>query len=202
MCLKTLERQQLTRAPLCFTFKSTHEHDELNWPTKSAKGFREATTEDAKICATPLWLTVSGSQAFTYRCEQTQKGDHFEFLTDLSALVPYPTVRTTWSSFVPQEAANTLVEMTGQPHWRWTRVVVTRLCIPWRFSGRAQKRDRLGVSLDSRPLVIAQERIAGLLNSTKPGLSSRNGTRSRTLLNQEVQRGPPRASDYPLASGN
>ena len=97
MCLKTLERQQLTRAPLYFTFKSTHEHDEMNWPTKSAKGFREAT----------LWLTVSGSQAFTYRCEQTQKGDHFDFLTDLSALVPYPTVRTTWSSFVPQEAANT-----------------------------------------------------------------------------------------------
>ena len=29
------------------------------------------------------------------------------------------------------------------PQWRWTRVVVTRLCIPWRFSGRARKRDRL-----------------------------------------------------------
>ena len=51
-------------APLCFTFKSIHEHDELNWPTKSAIGFREAATEDAKICATPLWLTVSDKPSF------------------------------------------------------------------------------------------------------------------------------------------
>ena len=50
--------------------------------------------------------------------------------------------------------------------------------------------------------IIAQERIARLLSSTSPGLSPRNGQRNRPLIKQEVQRGPPRESDSPLASRN
>ena len=108
----------------------------------------------------------------------------------------YPTVRTPWSSFVPQEAANTVVEMTGQPHWRWTRVVVTRLCILWRFSERARQRDRL-CNLVSRPQALVQERIDHSLVTTW------NVSVKHVVLDIEhssirkPKRGLPRSSRHP-----
>ena len=96
-----------------------------------------------------------------------------ETMLKLSALVPYPSVWTPWSSFVPQEAANTLVEMTGQPPWRWTIVV--------RSPAQCTGRQNLSTCLSSH----SQDDICNLSHLGKQLLCSQELTRlrKRTVAN-------------------